>query len=176
MAKIIMTGLAAFITVLAVIIALQPSHFSVTRSLAMNAPASEIFAEVNDFRRWKNWSPWAKLDPDAIHEFSGEPAGEGAVMAWDGNHDVGKGSMTIVESQEPGLVRLRLDFLKPMKATNETIFQFQEQGDQTLVTWTMSGENHFIAKAINLVIDCDTMIGGYFEKGLTSLKSVVEAP
>lgn len=174
MCKYIALGLLVFIAVLSVLIMRQPAQYSVSRSALINAPASAVFAEVNDFHRWGNWSPWAKLDPDAITEFSGSNAGVGAVMAWDGNHEVGKGSMTIVESTAPSMIRLRLDFLKPMKSTSETIFQFQEQPDGTLITWTMSGENNFVGKAMNLIIDCDKMIGGYFEQGLGNLKSLIE--
>ena len=44
----------------------------------------------------------------------------------------------------------------------------------TLVTWSMSGEKTFKAKAIGLVVSMDRMIGGQFEQGLTRMKSIVE--
>lgn len=174
MMKFILFGLVAVVVIFCVIAAMQPAQFSVSRSLIINAPADKIFAAVNDFRRWENWSPWAKLDPNAKTEFSGAPSGEGAVMAWDGNHEVGKGSMTITESQAPSLIRMRLDFIKPMAGTNDVVFQFQEQDGGTLVTWSMSGHNNFIAKVISLIIDCEKMIGGYYEEGLANLKTLTE--
>ena len=82
--------------------------------------------------------------------------------------------MTITESRPNSLVQLRLDFQKPMKATNIAEFTFKPQGKQTLVTWSMSGHNNFIGKAMGLIINCDKMIGGQFEKGLASMKSIVE--
>jgi hypothetical protein len=39
----------------------------------------------------------------------------------------------------------------------------------------MAGRNNFMAKAMGLVMDMDRMIGGQFEKGLASLKSLAEA-
>ena len=39
----------------------------------------------------------------------------------------------------------------------------------------MFGNNNFIGKAMGLVMNCDKMVGGQFEKGLAQMKSVVEA-
>jgi hypothetical protein len=39
----------------------------------------------------------------------------------------------------------------------------------------MSGKNNFIAKAICLFMNMDTMVGGKFEEGLAAMKSIVEA-
>ena len=38
----------------------------------------------------------------------------------------------------------------------------------------MSGKNNFIGKAISLVMDCDKMVGPYFEQGLAIIKQIVE--
>jgi hypothetical protein len=47
---------------------------------------------------------------------------------------------------------------------------------QTAVTWTMSGNNNFIGKAICMFMNMDKMIGGDFEAGLAGIRSVVETP
>jgi hypothetical protein len=39
----------------------------------------------------------------------------------------------------------------------------------------MRGDNIFMAKTIHLFINMDKMVGGQFEEGLASMKSVVEA-
>jgi hypothetical protein len=39
----------------------------------------------------------------------------------------------------------------------------------------MYGKNNFMGKAIGLIMSCEKMVGGQFEKGLEALKSVVEA-
>ncbi len=48
-------------------------------------------------------------------------------------------------------------------------------GDRTAVTWTMTGHNNFIAKAICLFMNIDKTVVGNFEKGLANLKAVVES-
>lgn len=174
MLRKILLGLVAVIVVFLGIVALQPSHYQVTRSAVIAAPAPAVFAQVNDFRKWEAWSPWAKLDPAAKASFDGPPAGKGAIFRWAGNGNVGEGSMTLTESRPSDLVRIRLDFVKPMAGTSLAEFTFKPQGNQTAVTWSMSGEKNFISKAICMFLDQDKMIGGHFEKGLASLKSVVE--
>ncbi len=67
-----------------------------------------------------------------------------------------------------------LEFRKPFKASNVTEFTFKPEGNLTVVTWTMSGKNNFISKAIGLFMDCDKMVGGQFEKGLAQIKSITE--
>jgi hypothetical protein len=66
-----------------------------------------------------------------------------------------------------------LEFLKPFKAVNTAEFVFKPQGNETQVTWSMYGKNNFLAKAVNLFINCEKLVGPDFEKGLASMKSVV---
>jgi len=175
MFKKILIGLAVIVVVFVVIVALQPSEFRVVRSATISAPPPAVFAEVNDFHRWEAWSPWAKLDPAAKNSFDGPAAGTGAIFNWSGNNEVGEGSMTITESRPSDLVRIKLDFTKPFEATNTTEFTFKPEGNQTVVTWSMFGTNNFIAKAFCLFNSMDKMVGGQFEKGLASMKSIAEA-
>lgn len=167
--------LIIFIAVAAVFISRQPAEFCITRSITISAPASAIFPQANNLHNFNLWNPWAKLDPNSTSTFEGAEEGVGAIMRWEGNNNVGKGSMTATESLPNELIRFRMEFLKPMKATNTAEFTFAPNGDTTLVTWSMSGTNNFIGKAMGLVLNCDKMVGSQFEKGLASLKAIVEA-
>lgn len=171
----ILIGLAVVFVGLIVFIATRPADFRVTRSATIAAPAETVFAQVNDLHHWEAWSPWAKMDPDAKSTYEGPAAGTGAAMAWSGNNAVGAGKMTITDSRANEAVRFRLDFERPMKGTSDAEFTFKPQGDQTVVTWTMSGKNNFVAKAVGLFMNCDQMVGGQFEQGLANLNSVVQA-
>ena len=83
--------------------------------------------------------------------------------------------MTLTESRPSELIRIILEFKRPFAATNTTEFDFKPDGNQTVVTWSMSGTNNFMAKAFGLFMNMDKLVGGDFEKGLTQLKSVAEA-
>jgi hypothetical protein len=107
--------------------------------------------------------------------YAGPATGVGAVSSWDGNNDVGAGSMTITESQPDSLVRFRLDFLKPFKDTCTSDFTFKPAGNQTVVTWSMDGKKQYVSKVMCLFLNMDKMVGGQFETGLADLKKTVEA-
>lgn len=170
----ILLALAIIAILFIVIIAGRPDEFVVSRSTRISAPPERVFPHVNDLHAWEAWSPWAKMDPNAKMTFEGAAAGVGAGYTWDGNKKVGAGRMTILESRPSNLIRLKLEFLRPFKATNEAEFTFKPEGNQTVVVWSMSGKSNFFFKVFGLLTDCDKMIGKDFEKGLASLKSVAE--
>lgn len=175
MLKKILAGLVLALAAFAVIVALQPSQYVVFRTAIVGAPPPVVFQQVDNMRNWDGWSPWAKLDPAAKVTFEGPPAGKGSVFTWTGNEKVGEGRMTVMESRSAELVRFKVDFVKPFAGTSTSEFAFKPDGNQTVVTWSMSGMNNFIAKAMCLFVNMDKMLGGDMEKGLAQLKAVAEA-
>ncbi len=176
MLKKILVVLVLLIVVLLIVVAVQSADFRVTRSATIAAPPAAVFERLNDFHKWNDWSPWAKLDPNAKNTFEGPASGVGAKFAWSGNNEVGEGSMTITESKPSELVRMKLDFVRPFEATSTTEFTLKPEGGGTAITWSMSGRNNFIGKAVGLFMNCDKMVGGQFEKGFANLKALVETP
>ena len=168
-------ALAVIAIVVVVVVAVRPAEFHVARTARIAAKPPAVFAQVNDFRKWDAWNPWAKLDPAMKQSYEGAPAGAGAVYTWAGNSHVGEGRMTLTESRPSDLIRIKMEFLKPFANTSTAEFTFRPEGDQTVVTWSMEGRNNFMAKAIHLVMNMDKMIGGQFEKGLAQMKAVAEA-
>lgn len=83
--------------------------------------------------------------------------------------------MTMVESTPDSLVRTRTDFVKPFVGSSYSEFTLRPEGAGTVVSWTMFGENDFIGKAMCLVVSMDKILGGEMEKGLASIKGLVEA-
>lgn len=176
--KIVLFGLLAIVVGLGIfagVVAMQPEELRVERKITIAAPPADVFPHVDDFHKWDAWSPWAKLDPNAKNTFEGPSAGKGAILKWEGNKDVGKGSMTILESQPPEKIRIKLDFVEPMEDTSMVDFTFKADGDKTIVTWTMHGKNNFVGKAFCLIMNAEKMIGEKFEEGLTTLKATVES-
>ena len=163
---------AAFI----ILVAMKRPDFRIERSATIAATPQAVFEQVNDFRKWRAWSPWEKRDPLLRRTYEGAPAGRGAVYSWIGNKQVGEGRMTITESRPGELVRIRLEFIKPFAATNTAEFTFQPQGDQTRVTWSMSGTHTFVMRAFCMFMNMDKLVGGDFEKGLAAMKLVAERP
>lgn len=171
----ILVGLIATIGSFVALILLQPSDYRITRAITIAAPAQEVFAEIDDFHRWQAWSPWADRDPKAKVSFDGPASGKGAVFAWSGNNEVGEGRMTLMESQPGAQVKIRTDFVKPFVGTSYSDFTLKPEGDGTALTWSMSGQNDFIGKAISLFVSMDNVLGGEMAKGLAGIKQIAEA-
>ena len=171
---IVLGTLAVVIVIFLVIVAMQPADYRVVRTASIAAPPDKVFTQVNDFHKWEAWSPWAKIDPAAKFNYDGPQAGVGAVFAWAGNKEVGEGRMTLTESHPSDLIRIKLEFIKPFPSTCLTEFTFKPEGKDTVVTWAMSGTKNFMSKAVCMFMNMDKMVGGDFEKGLASMKSVSE--
>lgn len=101
-------------------------------------------------------------------------SGVGARYAWDGNRDVGAGSLTITDIVPASRVGMALAFVRPMEATNEVTFTLAKQVDGTLVTWTMGGVVPLVGRIVHVFCNMDRMIGRDFEAGLANLKALTE--
>lgn len=169
--------LVAIIVVLA-LAAGKPDSFQVERSITIAAPADEIYPLINNLHNWSKWSPWEAKDPGMKKSLSGPEEGKGAIYAWSGNDDVGEGSMTIVDSEEPEKIEILLSFKKPFEGDNKVFFtlkqKYKEEKPGTDLTWSMEGPNPFMCKVMQVFIDMDKMCGADFEKGLSKLKKLAE--
>ena len=152
----------------------KPDTFSVQRSTSIKAPPEKIFAVINDFHRWPDWSPWEKLDPTMKRTQSGAASGQGAVYEWDGNSKAGAGRMEIIESAPASKVGIQLDFIKPFEGHNIAEFSLAPEADATRVSWTMHGPTPFVSKVMQVFVSMDTLIGKDFEEGLANLKALTE--
>jgi hypothetical protein len=170
----ILLGLAIVVGIFLLVVARQPSQFRVVRGAVIPCPPTVVFPHVADLQKWQAWSPWAKLDPNSKISFDGPPNRVGSSFTWAGNDQVGEGRMTILESKPNELVRFRLDFEKPFKATNEAVFTFHPEGPGTAVEWSMSGTKNFLFKAVGLFMNRDKMVGSQFEDGLANLQAACE--
>src|SRR5262245_48622539 len=157
-------------------VATRPDTYHVERSTTVDAPAATVFAQIDDLSVWKEWSPWEKKDPAMKKTLSTPTSGVGASYSWEGNKDVGKGKMSIVESKPGEKVAEKLEFIEPFKSQSDVTFTLQsESPTSTKVTWAMDGKHNFVSKAFSVVKPMDGMIGKDFEEGLAGLKKVAEA-
>src|SRR5688572_24603134 len=175
MIKKILIGVVAVIVIFVIIVATRPADFRVERSATIAAPAQALFDQINDHHNFNKWNPFLKVDPNVKNTYSGPSSGVGATCSWDGNKDIGAGSATIIESRPGELVRMRMDWKRPMEGTSTVDFTFKPVGDKTVVTWAMYGKNGFVGKAVSVFMDCDTMCGPPFEQGLADLGKVAAA-
>lgn len=152
----------------------KPDTFRIERKATIKAPPEKVFRYLNDFKQWAEWSPWEKKDPNMKRNYGATTIGKGATYAWDGNKDVGQGSMTIVETVPPARLNINLNFVKPFEAQNMVSFTLTPAAGSTEVTWSMEGKNNFMSKLIQVFMSMDKMVGPDFEAGLANLKAAAE--
>jgi hypothetical protein len=160
------------IAVILVVAATKPDTFRLARSIEVKAPPEKIAPFIEDFRKWSEWSPYEKMGP-MERTFSGAERGKGAQYAWEGEKKVGSGSMEIIEVT-PTRIVISLDFIKPFEAHNLAEFTMEPKGDDTVLTWTMSGPLTYFFKIVHTVFSMDNMVGKDFEVGLVNLKKLAE--
>jgi uncharacterized protein YndB with AHSA1/START domain len=170
----ILAGLAVLLAGFLAYASTKPDSFEITRSAEIKAPPDKIFPLINDLHAFNSWNPFLAKDPTAKLTYSGPPSGQGAGHGWEGNSNVGSGSLEIVEATAPTRVAMRLDMVSPMEAHNDVVFTLAPSATGTLVTWTMRGPQPFLGKVMDAICGVDAMVGGDFETGLASLRAQAE--
>jgi effector-binding domain-containing protein len=171
--KVLLVFLAGVVVLLVAIAFFLPDSAHLERSITIARPPSQVFAVLNSYRRFNDWSPWFDIDPHAKVTISGPGSGVGAKYAWAGNKDVGRGSQQIIESKPNEMVKTALDFGdmgKPMAA-----FHLTPAGQGTQLTWSfdMNFNGKLISRYFGLMVD--SFVGKDYDKGLLKLKSLVES-
>lgn len=146
------------------------SEFSITRTAVLDAPAPAVFAQLEDFRNWQNWSFWEQTDPEMERRFTGAERGVGAHYAWSGNAKAGAGSMEITGASAGRQVMIDLRFRKPFKATNPTVITLDPIApDRTEVTWHMTGHRGAIMRTLTRLVKMDAVLAQQIDEGLEAL-------
>lgn len=169
--------LFAILVVLGVVLVggglLLPANSHLERSVTIERPLADVFATLNSFQRFNEWSPWFDLDPGAKYTFSGPVAGVGAKMAWAGNSSIGSGSQEIIESTPDSRIVNALDFGGSQAMAG---YRLVAEGNGTRVTWSMDSAHGY--NPVNRWFGAfllDDMVGKDYEKGLAKLKVVLES-
>ncbi len=152
----------------------RPDTFRVQRSASIEATAERLYPLINDMRQFNTWNPYNLKDPNVEGTYRGPASGPGAGYDFQGNKDVGKGSIQIVESSPPQKVTMKLDMIEPFEGHNTVEFTLAPNGATTEVTWAMHGPSPFMAKLVGVFMNMDRMIGRDFEAGLANLRAKAE--
>lgn len=164
-----------FIIGASIYIATMDGKFQVEKKLMMGAPQEVIYNEVNDFTTWKNWGPWAKEANDMIIKYGEKTTGEGASYSWQ-SEEMGEGKIITTKATPHSSLEQEITFITPFgESTSEVYWEFEPQGDSTLVTWGMMGEQSFMEKASFIFKDesLAEMMQPMFTKGLNNLQEEV---
>jgi len=148
-----------------------PGHFEVKREKELAYTPEKIKMAVADFHAFRQWSPWAKYDPNMKSTITGTPMTVGHKMDWVGNDSVGgHGSMTIA-SITPTEVVNDLEF-KDMNSKSQSKFSMEPTDKGTKLTWSDNGELPFLMRPMGMMMD--GFMGKDFERGLDQLDAFLK--
>ncbi|MBX2841356.1 MAG: SRPBCC family protein [Flammeovirgaceae bacterium] len=168
--KIIGIILASLVLLFVIIGFALPKDYGMERSIKIDAPVSQVYAQVNDFKNWENWSPFYKADPTMKLSYGSVTAGTGATYSWE-SEDSGEGEQSITACETNKSIDTYLDFKEQGEAYGH--WDFEEKGNVTLVTWSFRGEaDGLMEKWMGVLMGA--FLGPIFEDGLNRLKSTVE--
>ncbi|MGE4253087.1 MAG: SRPBCC family protein [Parvibaculaceae bacterium] len=150
-----------------------PGEAVVEREITIAAPPGKVFGIVSNLRRFKDFSPWAEIDPGLHYTFEGPETGIGQKMSWTSdNPQLGSGSQTVVDYQPNTRFATTLDFGDMGDAI--AYFNFVPVGSDTKVTWGFKSLlRNPLERWMGLLFD--RWIGADYEKGLAKLKTLAEA-
>jgi len=167
------------IAVLAVSVALVviakrylPEKVKLNQSIAVAAPPSYLFEEINDLERWPVWSYW--FDDGAQVTYNERKTGIDASCSWNSGDDVRK--VTILQERHEEMVRARLDFPVSESAT----YEFQLRADSLDPAQThlevfveLSGEENGVWARLKRLL-LAARFGGVFDHTLEGLRRIAE--
>ena len=174
----ILKGLFVFVVLLVVAFVaigfFLPQNAHVERSITTSASPAAVYAAIDGFERFNEWSPWASLDPSTRYSYAGPATGVGARMEWHSDDpDVGSGSQQITAVEPGRSVTSTLDFGSDGIATTKMTLVPEGSGG-TRIVWAMdmSFAGNFIGRYFGPFLD--RMVGPDYDEGLRRLKQLVE--
>jgi effector-binding domain-containing protein/carbon monoxide dehydrogenase subunit G len=171
--KRILIALVAIVVILVVIGFLLPRTRHVERSVVIDAPPCAVFAQVNGFRHFNDWSPFVAVLPGAEYDFEGPDFGVGSKITWNiSEPEPESGSQTIVASTPYKRTDIELDLGQGGDAQVAYLLQPEDGG--TRLTWTFDtdfGLNLFY-RYFGLILD--RQLGPLYAQGLANLKRIAE--
>jgi effector-binding domain-containing protein len=172
--KFLGLGVLGLVVLLAAIGLMLPRYVHVERATVLAAKPATVFVYLNGFKNFNRWSPWADIDPATQYSFDGPLIGVGAKQSWRSEHpNVGQGSQQIVSvvPQQSITMRLELPEMSPSIVTQS----MEPQDEGTKLIWSLDADMGWnpVNRWFGLLFD--KFIGPDYEKGLATLKPLIEA-
>jgi len=169
----ILIGIGSLIALLLIIALFVKNEYVIQRDIIINKPRQEVFNYIKFIKNQDYYSKWVMTDPNMKKSFRGTDGTVGFVYAWDGNDKAGKGEQEVKKIQEGEEVDVEIRFIKPFEGVAQTVMTTEAlPGNQTIVSWTMSGSNPYPMNLMSLMMK--GMLGKDISTSLQTLKRILE--
>jgi hypothetical protein len=177
--KILRITLYALLGILALLLfaaLFVKKEYAISREITIAKPREAVFNYVKYLKNQENYSVWSKIDPGMKKEYRGTDGTVGFVSAWDSKvKDAGKGEQEITKITENERIDCELRFIWPMESKDHIYMLTQSLNDSTTrVKWGFDGKMEYPMNLVLLFMNFDAMVGPDLEKGLSSLKELME--
>lgn len=175
---IVIVGTIAALLALILIIALfLPQEYSAEKEIIINRSKIEVFNYVKYLKNQDYYSVWANMDPKMKKSYLGIDAQPGFVSRWESNNEkVGVGEQEIIKITEGERIDYELRFFEPFEAKEPAYMITETVSDnQTKVKWGFMGKFAYPTNFMFIFMDMEQMIGNDLEKGLKTLKGILES-
>lgn len=169
--KNLLFGLIGLIVVFMVVGAFLPSTYNVERKVTISASIADIHPLVNDLKRWPEWGPWKDGDPTIEITLGPVTEGKGASQMWKGVSGTGQLAFTASDPAKG----VEYDLIFDDAFSSKAVIAYQAGGQNTDVTWSMSGDTGWNIIGRYFVLMMDSQVGPMFDSGLRKLKGLAEA-
>ncbi len=174
MVKKILLGIVGLVVLLLVIAAFAPKKAHLERSIVIEASPEAIYPHVTHFSKRTAWYPWSQLDPNMESRVEGTDGQEGATYHWSGNKDVGVGHQTLTSLEANKRLETDLVFEEPFESKANTFMTLDAEEGGTKVVWGFDSKFPYPMNLMLLTGGMQKAIGKDYDKGLASLKKIVE--
>lgn len=174
--RILLIVLGILVAIGAVLAFIAPKDMNLERSIVINAPREAVYQHVKTLTAQNVWSPWMQRDSAMTSEYRGTDGEVGAIYAWQGNSEVGKGEQEITSVTPNERMEQALRFLEPFASTANVFIALADTTDNsTKVTWGFKSKMPIPLNIMGLFFNMTDAIGKDYETGLNSLKTLVES-
>lgn len=142
-------------------------------SAIIDVDQQRLYEYLSDLKHFDEWNPFSAMAKDMTSSLSAVTNEVGAKYTYSDKR-MGSGEMTLTELHPNSLIRLQMKFMMPSETLADIVWSLTPVGENTQMTWTMSGERGTKDRVMNRLFGLDRMMEKHFTQGLARLKTQLE--
>lgn len=142
-------------------------------SVIIDVDQQRLYEYLSDLKHFDEWNPFSAMAKDMTSSLSAVTNEVGAKYTYSDKR-MGSGEMTLTELHPNSLIRLQMKFMMPSETLADIVWSLTPVGENTQMTWTMSGERGTKDRVMNRLFGLDRMMEKHFTQGLAGLKTQLE--
>lgn len=150
----------------------SPTEMKVERNVVINGSKEIVYDQISKFHNWNNWIAWVKMDSTVKTDYAGEDGQPGSKYHWKGDA-IGEGEITntAVQGHE---MKYSMVFIDHNTQADGYIRAEDAGQGKTKAVWGFVSKVAFPMNGIMAIMGMQKSLENDFDRGLTTLKGLVE--